>query len=529
MLWGAMNNSVTGMMASSHDMGTISQNIANVNTVGYKRTETMFSTLLSEGHASPAAPSNLSIFGVQAWDRTHVQAQGVVTPTYHWSDLAISGRGFFMVAPPTANGGLPTNPSLTDPNAVYYTRAGTFNQVTQRTGAANEDARDLPSYFVTGSGQYLLGYMADANGAITSTQLEPIYTRPATVMPGRATTTASVSGNLPGNSATSGTAYSETLDVQDPNGATKTLTVDWTRTDGNTWVASVSGLAASDGTAAPVTCTLDAYGNLTPTSATITWDPVTYPPASPPTPNTSTLSLSGVQPPAPTLEKYPITVYDNLANGHTLNLGFEHAGTNSWYLHMPGATSEPIRLDYNSDGKLLTPMPANITASWTSTDNTTTPPTTTVTTSTFAIDLSKLTQYEGEKYVGTVDQDGFGPGKLRLASFDEKGNLYGSFDNGETQILAKVPLATFVSEDSLAAVSGTMFARTTGAGAITVSDVEDVPGGQTSLSPSSVENSTIDIEDEFTKMIMTQKAYSTNATVFKTADEMTTTVRDLKS
>ena len=46
---------------------------------------------------------------------------------------------------------------------------------------------------------------------------------------------------------------------------------------------------------------------------------------------------------------------------------------------------------------------------------------------------------------------------------------------------------------------------------------------------SSIENSTVDIEDEFTKMIMTQTAYSTNATVFRTADEMMTVARDLKA
>ncbi|MBI5163181.1 MAG: flagellar hook-basal body complex protein, partial [Magnetospirillum sp.] len=131
-------------------------------------------------------------------------------------------------------------------------------------------------------------------------------------------------------------------------------------------------------------------------------------------------------------------------------------------------------------------------------------------------------------YIRTLVQDGYGQGELTGTTFNDRGELVGSYDNGKTMTLFKVPVATFVSENNLEAISGNLFHRSEAAGDVSVWAAEDVPGGRTAIAPQSVENSTVDIEDEFTKMIMTQKAYSSNATVFKTADEMTTVARDLK-
>ena len=168
MLWGTMNNAVLGMQASSSSMGVISQNISNVNTTGYKRTESLFKTTLSETHAG----SNANIFGVKAVSRTNIAYQGSIVGSDSGTDLAINGRGFFMVAPPsvttdgnTVTSSVPGSTDTTNPKSVLYTRDGAFTFV---TGANQEQ------YFTVG-GNYLLGWMADENGAVDSTgDLTPV-------------------------------------------------------------------------------------------------------------------------------------------------------------------------------------------------------------------------------------------------------------------------------------------------------------------------------------------------------------------
>ena len=101
MLWGAMNNACLGMMATSWDMNSISQNISNVNTTGYKRKETLFKTVMSESKAGPSTSSGkLNVFGVQTADRSHIAAQGIIGASSHATDLAINGNGFFVVGSP---------------------------------------------------------------------------------------------------------------------------------------------------------------------------------------------------------------------------------------------------------------------------------------------------------------------------------------------------------------------------------------------------------------------------------------------
>ena len=96
--------SVTGMDAHSHAMSTISTNIANLNTVGYKKSETMFYTLLGsqpvvKGNNSGLYSSRTDIDGVGYYDRTYVTDQGVVTSAAGSYNAAINGTGnaFFLV------------------------------------------------------------------------------------------------------------------------------------------------------------------------------------------------------------------------------------------------------------------------------------------------------------------------------------------------------------------------------------------------------------------------------------------------
>jgi flagellar hook protein FlgE len=563
MLWGAFNNASTAMQVFTTDLGSISQNIANVNTTGYKRQEMMFSTLMSEHHAAPTSYLNgLNIFGVQATQRNLIEAQGVIAPSTTWSDLAINGKGFFMVAPPSvgaANRGtnsssssssatlgsnVPTNINTDDPSSVMYTRDGAWH----RAYGPDTDSTLARSYFLNNQGGYLLGYMADATGKISSSaKLEPVYTlapRPIAnngtaavdptstlnptqvTMPGRATTLSKVLANLPRDATLGGNETQIT--VKDGLGNDQPVTLKWTRTGAYSYDVTASTPHATLDTST-WSVTVDDTGKVTsPTtmpSPNFTWDAtgggVT---------NSRSVSLS-TAPKRGDIQNIPITVYDSNFTQRTVSLRFERVGSNTWYMMPDGgadvtANPAPVQLTFDGNGKLVTPATglSSLNMSWKANTTNNTP----AGTASFNVDINKLTQYDGtDVYIGNVGQDGYGRGNLISTSFNDVGELNGYFDNGFSRVLFKVPVANFVADNSLEAVSGTMFRRTAQAGDLTVSNIEDAPG-EGRFSVSSLENSTVDIEDEFTRMIMTQKAYSMNSQVFKTADEMTTTARDLK-
>ncbi|MBC7952959.1 MAG: flagellar hook-basal body complex protein [Rhodospirillaceae bacterium] len=528
----------------STDLGSISQNVANVNTTGYKRTETMFKTMMSEHKTSPNTyTSGLNIFGVQAVQRNHIDAQGVIQASSTWSDLAINGRGFFMVAPPT-DAAAPLTVDTEDPDAVLYTRDGSW----MRTMGPDTDANLARSYFTTGAGNYLLGWMADDTGTIdTSGTLEPVYTlaprpipnngtaavdnastlTPSTqTMPGRESTSASILGNLPRSSSLGGTL--STVDVLDGLGATQTVSLSWQRTAADTWTVTPSNPYATAWSVPSWTVTVDDTGAVTsPVGAQpvdITWDATHGAGLVSTTINPSSAPVSRGE-----LQKIPVQVFDSDFTEHTVTLGFERIGTNSWYMFTDpgtgGTGSAPVALTFDDNGQLTVPASGlvDIDATWTTTG----PPATTSTVA-LNVDLTKLSQFEGSSlYLGHVNTDGYATGNLMATTFTETGELQGYYTNGHSRTLFKVPVANFVAENALAPISGNLFRRTKEAGDVLVTAIEDAPG-EGRFATSSLESSTTDIEDEFTRMIMTQKAYSTNAQVFKTADEMTSTARDLK-
>ena len=110
----AMQTGVSGLGANSAALATVSNNIANVNTVGYKQSETDFETLVTGTGVDAAGNSG----GVLAVNRQLVDQQGQLTQTSSPLDLAISGQGFFVTTSQATNV-TPTDPRL-------FTRAGSF-------------------------------------------------------------------------------------------------------------------------------------------------------------------------------------------------------------------------------------------------------------------------------------------------------------------------------------------------------------------------------------------------------------------
>ena len=93
--------SVTGMSAQAHAMETVSTNIANMRTVGYKPNETLFSTMLGStpnysNTVDQLSSNRVNINGVNYYDRTLINTQGTITSTGNNYDVAINGENAFF-------------------------------------------------------------------------------------------------------------------------------------------------------------------------------------------------------------------------------------------------------------------------------------------------------------------------------------------------------------------------------------------------------------------------------------------------
>ena len=100
----------------------------------------------------------------------------------------------------------------------------------------------------------------------------------------------------------------------------------------------------------------------------------------------------------------------------------------------------------------------------------------------------------------------------------EDGLITALFDNGETRPVFKIPIATFVNVNELGSRTGNVFNSTQASGDPTLRSANSGPAG--AITQSALEASTVDIGEEFTKMIVVQRAFSAATKIITTADEM---------
>jgi len=412
-LIGALSISTQAMMAQSHGMQTVSGNIANVSTTGYKREDTQFSTLLN-GTVAKGSPT----LGVRPYDRRNVVAQGIIGTTGRSDDLAINGRGFFVVSRDFTN---------SDSEGISYTRDGALKQKYVDIGNGIKE-----SYYTTANGGYLMGWAANADGSFTTTDslesLVPIRSFALDELVGTASTTALMSANVPA----------------------QTLTGETTAVHGK--------------------------------------------------------------------------VYDTSFNAQSLDYIWTKTGANAWTVEFDvsnGAVSAPLanatEVNFLGNGKVASPQePVPISVTW---DD--------GTTSEISVDISEMEQYSGPNQVYRTEQDGSETGRLYDENFDENGVLWGSYTNGHNRALYKTAVARFVAPDNLETQSGNVFKATVDAGKITINDLES-EARDTNIQAGNLEKSNVDIADEFTKMIVVQKAYSMASKNYQTVDEMMEVATTLK-
>jgi flagellar hook protein FlgE len=225
----SLYSGIAGLRAHQTMLDVTGNNIANVNTVGFKGSATVFQDTLSQiTHGAGGAQAGLGGtnpaqvgLGVQVAGITTNFSQGSAQATGKATDLMISGDGFFV----TRSG-----------NQSVYTRAGSFDF-------------DAQGRLTTTDGKLVQGYSA-TNGVVnTGGGLSDIMLPVGATSPALATTSAKVGGNLPGDAAT-GAAVTRDVDVYDAQGTKRTLTLNFTKT------AAGWDVAGSDGTGATGTTSL---------------------------------------------------------------------------------------------------------------------------------------------------------------------------------------------------------------------------------------------------------------------------------
>lgn len=243
---------------------------------------------------------------------------------------------------------------------------------------------------------------------------------------------------------------------------------------------------------------------------------------------------SGVQ---PTFSR-ALQVYDSLGRSHDVTLAFLRNGAaNNWSVEVSAATGD-VDTGVHPNGLLATGS-VTFTGEGTLQSATLTPvvsatPGTPVgiqwaaasgaSPSAITFDFGEpggtdgLSQFASPTSVAFVNQNGAEVGELSSISIDDQGYVSASFTNGEDRRLYRLPVATFANPAALDPRSGNVYAQTDASGEFNLRTAGS--GGAGVVAPSALEAANVDLAEEFTKMIVTQRAYSANAKVINTTDQM---------
>ena len=141
-----------------------------------------------------------------------------------------------------------------------------------------------------------------------------------------------------------------------------------------------------------------------------------------------------------------------------------------------------------------------------------------------AIDLSRLTQYAAGSTV-TSTSDGNATGTLSSVSINEQGQIIGSYTNDVQRIEGQVAIAQFTNMEGLTKKGNSLYTESNNTGKLTVGNNTDL--GVT-LTTSALEMSNVDVANEFSQMIITQRGFQSNSKIITVGDEMLETVINMK-
>ena len=237
----SFNTALSALNAQSTAIDVVGNNLANINTTGFKASTIQFRDLVAENLGVGSASTQIGA-GVNRPLTFSQYVQGGVQVTNNPLDAAIQGNGFFVVKNTAGQS--------------MYTRAGNFHV-------------DPSGYLVTSTGEHVQGWTAAGGIANTSGATGDLQVPAGTLSAPKATTTMSLDGNL--NAVGTATTFSTPIQVVDSLGTAHTLTVTFNKTDANKWSYDVtlpgedlaSGAAGTPSKVGSGTLEFDANGQLT--------------------------------------------------------------------------------------------------------------------------------------------------------------------------------------------------------------------------------------------------------------------------
>lgn len=215
---------------------------------------------------------------------------------------------------------------------------------------------------------------------------------------------------------------------------------------------------------------------------------------------------------------YGLQVYDSLGAPQTIQLAFNKAAApalDQWSVTTTVGTP-PVQattnLTFSPSGVLTAPSPATLSIPNIQWGNGSDP------TQTINIDISKISQLSAPYSVSAVTQDGASYGTQTGVSVSKTGIVSVNYTNGQIKQVYQLPIATFAADTQLSSGSGDVFLQTQNSGTYYLNQAGQ--GGSGSVSPSSLEQSNVDLATEFSNMIVTQQAYNANSKVLSSANTM---------
>ncbi len=427
----SLNAGVAGLTANATRLASISDNIANSSTYGYKRVKTDFHSMVIS-----SSGGTYSAGGTRATTQRLIDERGPLVSTSNPTDLAVRGRGMLPVARASevASGN------------------GTPQMLLTTTGSFRTDANGI---LTTESGLVLLGWPALPDGTVpsyprdTSEGLEPVQVN-VNQFSGEPTTRMSLGVNLPA-----------------------------TETD-----ASASGDSQE--------LSIEYYDNLG-TSESIRVEFIPTIPASGSS-NERTMILRDTASGDAVIGEYVLQFDDSRSSGGTLasvttvSGGAYDTTTGTLVVNVAGG---PIEIDIGMIGE-----------------------------------SDGITQLSDRFAPVSISKDGSPVGNMTSVEIDANGYVHAFFDTGITRTIYKVPLVDLPNPNGMVALDQQTYLPSPESGTYFLWDAGEGPTGD--IVSYAREESATDVATELTEMIQTQRAYSSNAKVIQTVDEMLQETTNIK-
>lgn len=500
---------LSGLDTSSTDLSVIANNLANLNTTGFKGQNASFQDLFYQQIGTSGDGDAIQVgVGASVAGISSDMTQGSIQSTGDATDVAIQGDGFFIVD----KGG-----------DQLFTRAGNFS--------LGPDGSLL-----TQDGATVQGYQAVDGVIPANATLGDITIPTGLINPPQATTQVELAMNLDASGGAGTVAASQQTGTGIPAADTLEAGTQLVFTDGtNTFTYT----AAAGDTLQTLVNQINENPNFT---AALNGNNLVINAANGQaiTFTTNTLSDStgelaetfgptGTNAAAGTFST-SIVAYDALGTSHVLTFNFTKTAANTWTYEITvpsadlAAGGNPVvgqgTLTFNGAGQLVTPA-ANVTGL--TIDNLADG----ANPLTFTWDLFNangagvVTQLAGSSATSSTQQNGYASGSLNSFTIGDDGTIQGIFSNGQTSSLGQIALATFSNEQGLIRNGSNEFLSSLASGAANIG--QPGTGGRGSLSGGSLEESNVDIATQFAELIVAERGYQANAKTLTTFDEVTQT------